>query len=173
MIYTSGRVLPAELFRCLLGRPPSTSIECALPVLEGAALSVVACSSLTRASIADEAMHTQIGYSTRLVAECLRVDGCKETPRTVASLDLAEFETLHKAVCAGLEVCSPWFDMIDQKEWIRVLKVGAEAPPNILAAHLIGSCETAAQYFGTMALTDGQWLAWLAARELYLARQKQ
>lgn len=123
--------------------------------------------------MADEALRTPIGYSTRLVAECLRVDGCKESPKTIASLELSEFEALHKAVCDGLEVCSPWFDMIDQKEWIRVLKVGAEATPNILAAHLLGSCETAAQYFGTMLVTDGQWLAWLAARELYLARQKQ
>lgn len=128
---------------------------------------------MTRAALADESLRTPIGYSTRLVAECLRVDGCKEAPKTIASLELSDFEALHKAVCDGLEVCSPWYDMIDHKEWSRTIKVGAEAGPNLLAAHLLGSCETAAQYFGTMALTDGQWMAWLAARELYLARQKQ
>lgn len=107
----------------------------------------------------------------------LHVDGVPAfaNAEALGSLPVTLANALVNATHDALEVCSPLYGRSDGGAWHRVLTDGARAAMDVVSA--LGGCvddgperttERPDRYFGVplCALTDGQWMAYRAAREV-------
>jgi len=163
-----AKVSAGELFRCLSSfERPSVQIVAPAFLGETVAASVVAISSIERARLADAGNRSAFSFAVRLVAETLRIDGMRESLTDIARMPSQMFDELHSAVCDGLEVCSPWYDIVDHSAWIAKLCDGAKEDVNVLHAFMMGKSQSAQSFFGRSDLTDGQFLAYVAAAKVH------
>jgi hypothetical protein len=90
-----------------------------------------------------------------------------------------EMETLMAEVQPALRVISPTYGRADWRAWDAALKLGARHGSNSAEAILLGACyseyaERPDWYFGGCLadLTDGQMMAYRAARSIVLQQRK-
>lgn len=187
------RDVPAErLFRLLLGAPrPALPISHRVRGLEDVPLEVRALRPLEEAALYDvvSALEHEESRPRALVAEV--VAAALWTPRGpafssgegVGALYDDEADELAAAVLSTLDVISPSYRTADAKAWDDVLAEGARAPANISPALALGGCVEVGWratprpdlYFGLplRELTDGQWMAFRAARAFVQTLEKK
>jgi hypothetical protein len=181
-------VSPARLFRLLLRRPrPEIPIAYRIRGAEDVPLRVRALSSADEAAVAEAAEGWGDAGPSRAADEfvfraLLTQDGpAFASPDEVGALDSTDALSLAKEVRAALDVISPNYARSDVEAWGRALKQGARAGGNWADAIALGGCvdyafgygvgrlvERPDRYFGCPLadLTDGQWMAYRAAREV-------
>lgn len=186
MIQPPRDVEPGRLFRLLLQRPrPITSLACRIRGAENVALRVRAISGIDEAAIADASEGPDEVRGSRAAAElvhrALLAPGgpAFASADEVGHLGADEALALARAVRAALDVISPTYVLHDGAAWDRVLRRGASAPGNWAEALSLGGCvdyafgygvgrsiERPDRYFGIPLadMTDGQWMAYRAAR---------
>lgn len=178
-------VSPARLFRLLLRRPrPWLAIDLSVAGHSGGfsvqALSVAEVGDVLDAVDDGPAEVRRDIVAAELAARCLRLNGepCFESADAMGRLlDEDEAELVVAAVGNALGTIGPRFPPCDFERWLHVVKEGASHHENIMRAHMLAGCvdsgwrsETARpeRFFGVQTpdeLTDGQWLAFRAARE--------
>jgi hypothetical protein len=124
--------------------------------------------------------------ATELAARCLRLndDPCFDDAAAMRSLlETDEVHRVVEAVAHGLSIVAPRFPPCSFDAWLTRVKAGAAHHENIMRAHMLSGCvdsgwhrESARpeRFFDVSTpddLTDGQWLAYRAAREATKSKQ--
>lgn len=186
MIAPPVNVAPARLFRLLLRRPrPEISIAYRIRGVEHIPLRVRALSGVEEAIVGDagDGWGDAAGsvVAGQLVAMALLTPGgpAFASAEDVGALDMSEAMRLAVAVRAALDIISPSYSRHDVAAWDAALKTGAKDARNMAAAVALGGCvdyalgfstgrvtERPDRYFGMplAEMTDGQWMAYRAAR---------
>jgi hypothetical protein len=185
--------VPAErLFRLLLGAPrPALPISHRVRGLEDVPLEVRALRPLQEAALYDAvtALEHEESRPRALVAEVVAAslwtpDGpAFDSGEGVGVLYDGEADLLAAAVLTALDIVSPSYRTAEVKAWDAVLAEGARAPANISMALALGGCVEVGWratprpdlYFGLALreLTDGQWMAYRAARAFVQTLEKK
>jgi hypothetical protein len=180
------KIAAERLFRILL-RAPRASLPIELP-LAGAppgAFRVVALSQIDEAEAFDEAAllpseARSAFLGVEFAALALHQDGelvFKSGADLARLLREDEADRLAAAVVAQLAICSPSMKRIDVGAWMKKLVAGARKMPRqaiTLARSIDGDIIDGGprpdRYFGVAPaeLTDGQWLAYHAARRAFV-----
>jgi hypothetical protein len=185
MIGPPEGVSPARLFRLLLRRPrPWLAIDLSVAG-HSVGFSVQALSVAEVGDVLDAVedgrpeMRSDI-VSTELAARCLRLNGepCFENAAAMRSvLESDEAERVIEAVGMALATIGPRFPPCSFDRWLHHVKEGASHHENIMRAHMLAGCVDSGwrteasrpeRFFDVRTpdeLTDGQWLAFRAARE--------
>ncbi len=173
----------------------STPISCRIRGAEHLNLTVVAVTSAEEAeamSVLDSSESQDVGRSDAkraLIQLTVHLDGSKAFAdlSAVGRLSEPEFDDLYEDVELALADISPSYGRSNSAEWIRVLETGASHHSNLIVASRLSSCVDISygygikytnprpdRFFGvpTHALTDGQWMAFDAARSLMAKRHK-
>lgn len=188
-------IAPARLFRLLLRRPrPEIPIAHRIRGAEDVPLRVRALASADEAAVDEAAEGWGDAGPSRAADEfvyraLLTQDGpAFASPDEVGALDSTDALSLARAVRAALDVISPSYARSDVEAWMRVLKQGARAAGNWADAIALGGCvdwafgygvgrlvERPDRYFGCPLadMTDGQWMAYRAAREAVQDMQRK
>lgn len=170
---------PAALFRRLCQAPRAQiEIDFRFNFIDDLQLYVRA---LTALEFADA---LNAGPSALIAASLFTADGpafsCAQEADLLTELEEAEALT---AVLDGLGECSPMYSTCDTLNWSSVLKKGADHGSNVSLTHSLGGCVDAGferyverpdRFFGVplMCITDGQWMAYRAARNVYEKRAR-
>lgn len=161
-----------------------------VPGLDGVALEVRALRPLEEAAAYDAvtALEPEEARPRALVAEV--VAAALWTPKGrafkngegVGALHEAEADELAAAVLSSLDVISPSYRTADAGAWAARLLEGAKTPSNMSVALALGGCVEVGYratprpdlYFGLplRELTDGQWMAYRAARKFVQGLEK-
>jgi hypothetical protein len=180
---------PERLFRMLVRRPrPTAPLLVTLPGLEGFPLHVRALGGLEMADASDGSQGPAERVAVRLAAELIARAVVDSRGQPIGSVEdvgcLGDEDVLRlgRATKAALDVISPTYGRSDFTAWARRLKQGAKHSTNIAEALALGGCvelalgygvgratERPDRYFGVPLadMTDGQWMAYRAAREVY------
>lgn len=186
-----SHIAPAKLFRLLLQRPRArVALAYRFAGAEHVRLFVRALRSGELGEAFDAADHLPIELQgsramLELVARALVLEGGERV--FVDGLAVAELLEGREADRLALEVCqalawiSPTYARSDTAAWHRVLVTGARDGANLHDAYTLGRCVDVAlgsgfkqvthrpdRYFGGAIadITDGQWMAFRAARSL-------
>jgi len=167
-------VAPARLFRILSSPQPVEALPAPF-----SGLHVRAIPSGVVVGAADRGDPTPIILSTAIVD----AEGRQAlTTDEVLDLPLPDYDALARATLAVLKRISPWRHVIDMTKWNDVLCKGVRELENLHAYHMLGISHDVAtfdrvyrfiprpdRYYGRplVALLDGQWLAYRAARAVY------
>jgi hypothetical protein len=173
-----------RLFRLLIARPrPTWPLEYRAPFAPNVALHVQALRGTEELSALDGAYGCSRTDPKWRDAMSRLVSLALYTPEgrafsSVADMDLIldeEFFALTRAVSVGLGVVSPTYYSSDHHQWDQVLQKGARHFTNAAEMYLLGGCETAREYYGTPLadLTDGQLMAYRAARRIVINEQER
>lgn len=178
---------PARLFRTLTQRHPERALDYRIPGAESFALRVRAVRSTALAALFDEAdggpaeLRTST-VSSALLVLCLRSG---EVPALSSADDLGGLpspvvDALWSASLEALGAICPTYSLSNVRTWSRALEDGARDPSNVHDAFALAGCvdvgPTGAtvprpdRYWGcpTGDLLDGHWMAFRAARAVYL-----
>lgn len=182
---------PERLFRLLLGAPrPRIPLDLRIAGAERVALEVRALRPLEEAAAVDEAAQVSVERRTDLLEAGLVVAALWTLGgpafRSAADLGLLfadEAAALARTTLAALGIVSPSYRRSDAAAWGRALREGAQHPTNLgLTARLGGCVEVGWRFsprpdwfFGLPLgeLTDGQWMAFRAAREVVATWEKR
>jgi hypothetical protein len=181
-------VAPAKLFRLLLRRPrPEIAIAHRIRGVEHIPLRVRSLSSADDSDIAEAGEGWGDAAGSAIAGEfvaraLLTNDGpAFASAAEVGALDTHEAMRLALAVKAALDIISPSYTRHDVAAWGKALKDGAKDVRNLTDAIALGGCvdyalgfstgrvvERPDRYFGLplAEMTDGQWMAYRAARAL-------
>lgn len=191
-----GHIPPARLFRLLLQTPrASLPLSYRFPFAADVELRVQALTSVELAAAEDAAADigddgTRASVTARhILAACVTLDNGSPAFTDAAAVGMLtdrEVGGLMAAVDPVLQGCSPTYSTSDARAWHRALRDGAAANWHVASA--LGQCVDVAygwsamrimprpdRYFGLPqhALTDGQWMAFRAARELVEETRKK
>lgn len=195
MIAPSPPKLPPEdLFQALLERPYAVApLDYRIPGVEDVPLRVRALSGRDYGAASragrDPGEIGRARFAKEILCRALLTpDGpAFASADEVGALRPDEAVELDAAVGLALAPISPVYGWSDVEAWMRVLQVGAEHPSNIGALYALAGCVDTAigstvyvrterpdRYFGVPIadITDGQWMAYRAARRTIEKRTK-
>lgn len=173
---------PARLFRVLASAQPRWPVDYRPPGLERFRLEARGLSACEAAHLFDELdrLHTDkraVIETLDLIALALLADGRQAfaSGEEVGALPSYVVNALAMALRDALRVCSPLYRSTDDSAWDRVLREGAAKGANAMVSLALGNCIDEGfsrftprpdRFFGvpTIAVTDGQWMAFRAAR---------
>jgi len=186
-----SHIAPAKLFRLLLQRPQArVALAYRLAGAEHMPLFVGALRSREFGEAFDAADHLPVELQgsrvmLELVARALVLEGGEavfaDGLAVAELLEGREADRLAMEVCEALAWVAPTYARSDTAAWHRALVTGARDGANLHDAYTLGRCVDVAlgsgfkqvthrpdRYFGgAMAdITDGQWMAFRAARSL-------
>ena len=183
-------ISPERLFRLLLTSPRASSpVDLPVDWADGGAFRVYALRPDDEAAVQEAAERGGANYALRrehaqaeMVALSLWVDGERAFPGAVglmSALDALDARLVVSAVVGVLARISPLYRATDSTAWLNVLQRGADHNDNRTQAHALACCVDGDirhgpprpwLYWGCAAreLTDGQWMAFRAARAALL-----
>lgn len=180
-------VAPERLFR-LLSQRPRPRLAVPSPAWLEATIHVVAptadeIGNLIEESQSKPAPEQQCARECGLLALVLRVDGEAPTPSDVASMPAHRASELYALTLKALATVAPAYEActaVTANEWHAALCEGAKHRSNTATLMAMSGAYEAVElgkkirlvpkperYFGTLHLTDGQWMAFRAARTVF------
>lgn len=182
-------ITPARLFRIFL-RAPRATLPVELPPLFGPSCGALFVSALTPSEENDawESAASVVKplraetYHAELVARSLLLpDGSRafRNRDELLSFDESDYYSIVGPCLEALRICAPAYRRSDSEAWIHYLARGALEYPNIHRACALAWCADWSsratvprpdRFFGVpMAdVTDGQWMAWRAAKRVVI-----